>query len=224
MAYLWKMYKGYCDVDWGGHKHRHLISGYSFHFGCGAVSWSSKKRHIIALSSTGAEYITYGYKILSRKSRDPKLNLWKSIVTIRELLCFPKTINSTHIQSISTCDIILFTKLWKMKRLWSVMSLWSKCVGYPNQSTYKTKIPMVCWNIGIEGDNEVVAAMSTGTTGWHWNWREENHQRCAMVEPEHIDKVVVVGKKEGEEDGSFLWAPMVTHPWKIWLNKIGMHT
>jgi hypothetical protein len=49
--------EGYCDADWAGQKHRHSISGYSFHFGCGAVSWSSKKQHIIALSSTEAEYI-----------------------------------------------------------------------------------------------------------------------------------------------------------------------
>jgi len=49
--------QGYCDADWASQKHRHSISGYSFHFGVGAVTWSSKKQHIIALSSTEAEYI-----------------------------------------------------------------------------------------------------------------------------------------------------------------------
>ena len=49
--------QGFCDADWATNKHRHSISGYSFHFGCGAISWSSKKQYIIALSSTEAEYI-----------------------------------------------------------------------------------------------------------------------------------------------------------------------
>ena len=49
--------EGFCDVDWGGQKHRHSISGYSFHMGAGAISWSSKKQHVVALSSTEAEYI-----------------------------------------------------------------------------------------------------------------------------------------------------------------------
>jgi hypothetical protein len=51
--------EGFCDADWASNKHRHSISGYSFHFGCGAIScqWSSKKQYIIALSSTEAEYI-----------------------------------------------------------------------------------------------------------------------------------------------------------------------
>ena len=49
--------EGFCDADWASNKHRHSISGYSFHFGCGTVSWSSKKKYIIALSSTEAEYI-----------------------------------------------------------------------------------------------------------------------------------------------------------------------
>jgi hypothetical protein len=49
--------EGYCDADWASQKHRHSISGYSFHFGQGVISWSSKKQHIIALSSTEAEYI-----------------------------------------------------------------------------------------------------------------------------------------------------------------------
>jgi hypothetical protein len=49
--------EGFCDADWAGQKHRHSISGYSFHMGQGAVTWSSKKQYIIALSSTEAEYI-----------------------------------------------------------------------------------------------------------------------------------------------------------------------
>ena len=49
--------EGYCDADWAGQKHRHSISGYSFHMGTGAISWSSKRQYIIALSSTEAEYI-----------------------------------------------------------------------------------------------------------------------------------------------------------------------
>src|ERR1700733_11996822 len=49
--------EGFCDADWAGQKHRHSISGYSFHMGVGAVTWSSKKQNIVALSSTEAEYI-----------------------------------------------------------------------------------------------------------------------------------------------------------------------
>ena len=49
--------EGYCNADWASQKHRHLILGYSFHFGQGVISWSSKKQNIIALSSTKAEYI-----------------------------------------------------------------------------------------------------------------------------------------------------------------------
>jgi Reverse transcriptase (RNA-dependent DNA polymerase)/gag-polypeptide of LTR copia-type/GAG-pre-integrase domain len=49
--------EGYCDADWASQSHRHSISGFSFHYGCGAVSWSSKKQNVIALSSTEAEYI-----------------------------------------------------------------------------------------------------------------------------------------------------------------------
>ena len=49
--------EGFCDADWGGQKHRHSISGYSFHMGAGAIPWSSKKQHVVALSGTEAEYI-----------------------------------------------------------------------------------------------------------------------------------------------------------------------
>ena len=49
--------EGFCDADWGGQKHHHSISGYSFHMGARAISWSSKKQHVVVLSSTEAEYI-----------------------------------------------------------------------------------------------------------------------------------------------------------------------
>jgi hypothetical protein len=49
--------EGYCDADWASQPHRHSLSGYSFHYGMGAISWSSKKQHIVTLSSTEAEYV-----------------------------------------------------------------------------------------------------------------------------------------------------------------------
>ena len=38
-------------------KHRHSISGFSFHFGIGAISWSSKKQGVMLLLSTEVEYV-----------------------------------------------------------------------------------------------------------------------------------------------------------------------
>ena len=49
--------QGFCDADWASQKHRHSISGFSFHYGAGAVSWSSKKQGVVSLSSTEAEYV-----------------------------------------------------------------------------------------------------------------------------------------------------------------------
>jgi hypothetical protein len=48
---------GYTDVDWVGNvSYRRSTSGFMFSFGSGAISWSSKKQPIVALSSTKAEY------------------------------------------------------------------------------------------------------------------------------------------------------------------------
>ena len=49
--------EGYCDADWARQKHWHSISDFLFYFGIGAISWSSKKQNVIALSSTEAEYV-----------------------------------------------------------------------------------------------------------------------------------------------------------------------
>ena len=49
--------EGFCDADWVGKNDCHSISRYTFYFRQGVVSWSSKKQHIIALSSMESEYI-----------------------------------------------------------------------------------------------------------------------------------------------------------------------
>ena len=48
---------GYVDADWASQMDRHSILGYCFHIGQGAVTWSSKRQSIVALSTTEAEYI-----------------------------------------------------------------------------------------------------------------------------------------------------------------------
>ncbi|KAK0587736.1 hypothetical protein LWI29_027914 [Acer saccharum] len=49
---------GYSDSDWGGDADNHKsTSGYVFNVGSGAVSWSSKKQPVVALSTTEAEFI-----------------------------------------------------------------------------------------------------------------------------------------------------------------------
>ncbi len=48
----------YLDVDLTSQEHRHSISGFACLINGGAVSWSSKKQSVIALSTTEAEYIS----------------------------------------------------------------------------------------------------------------------------------------------------------------------
>ena len=50
--------EGFSDANWGNDvDDRHSICGYVFTLNGGAVSWSSKKQSVVALSSTEAEYI-----------------------------------------------------------------------------------------------------------------------------------------------------------------------
>jgi hypothetical protein len=50
--------EGFSDVNWGNNiDDRHSICGYVFTLNRGAISWSSKKQSVVALSSTEAEYI-----------------------------------------------------------------------------------------------------------------------------------------------------------------------
>jgi Reverse transcriptase (RNA-dependent DNA polymerase) len=49
--------EGFTDADGASQHHRHSILGYVFTIDGGAVSWSSKKQSIVALSTTEAEYI-----------------------------------------------------------------------------------------------------------------------------------------------------------------------
>ena len=49
--------EAYSDSDHARQIDRHSISGFAFLYGGGAVSWSSKRQSVIALSSTEAEYI-----------------------------------------------------------------------------------------------------------------------------------------------------------------------
>jgi hypothetical protein len=45
------------DVNWASNvSNRRSISGFMFSFGSGAISWSSKKQPIAALSNTKVEY------------------------------------------------------------------------------------------------------------------------------------------------------------------------
>lgn len=50
--------EGFSDANWGNDiDDRHSICGYVFTLNGGAISWSSKKQSVVALSSTEAEYI-----------------------------------------------------------------------------------------------------------------------------------------------------------------------
>ena len=83
-----KLIKGFSNADWASQKDRHSIYRYVFFLGCGAITWSSRKQHIIALSSTKSEYITQTH--VAREA----IWIWSFVLEIRsdqtrpiDLLC-----------------------------------------------------------------------------------------------------------------------------------------
>ena len=49
--------EGYCDSNWGSSEDRQSTTGYVFILNGGAISWTSRRQPVVALSSTEAEYI-----------------------------------------------------------------------------------------------------------------------------------------------------------------------
>jgi phosphopantetheinyl transferase (holo-ACP synthase) len=56
-----KLVEGFCNSDYANQLDCHLIAGFAYHFGEGAISWSSKKQQIIAQSTIEAEYIAQAH-------------------------------------------------------------------------------------------------------------------------------------------------------------------
>jgi len=48
---------GYSDADWESENDRKSVGGFVFLLNGGAISWTSKKQTLIALSTTEAEYM-----------------------------------------------------------------------------------------------------------------------------------------------------------------------
>jgi hypothetical protein len=82
--------EGFCDADYANQKDRHSITGFAYHFGQGAISWSLKKQQIIALSTVEAEYIAQAH------AAKEALWLCNFVSEIRSKLTQAITINSNN--------------------------------------------------------------------------------------------------------------------------------
>jgi len=115
-------YRGFCDQI-GPAKSIALDIGYSFHFGVGAISWSSKKqkcRRTIQYggrirSATHAAKEAICYEVLSVKSKENQKIRSPFCAIIKEQSRSQKTINSTDVRNILTCDIIHSWGCWRWK-------------------------------------------------------------------------------------------------------------
>ena len=56
-----KLIEGFCDSDYANQSDHHSIVGFTYLFGHRAVTWSSKKQQLIALSTVEAEYIAQAH-------------------------------------------------------------------------------------------------------------------------------------------------------------------
>jgi hypothetical protein len=56
-----KLVEVFCDSDYANQQYRHSIAGFAYHFGQGAITWSSKKQQIVAMSTVEAEYVAQAH-------------------------------------------------------------------------------------------------------------------------------------------------------------------
>src|ERR1700720_3777810 len=56
-----KLVEGFCDSNYANQQDRHSIAGFAYRFRQGAISWSSKKQQVIALSTVEAKYIAQAH-------------------------------------------------------------------------------------------------------------------------------------------------------------------
>ena len=87
--------KGFLDADGASQHHHHSISGYVFTIDGGAVSWSSKKQSIVALSTTKAEYIAATHAVKEA------LWIWMFLTEIARPLLHPVTLYCDNQSAIS---------------------------------------------------------------------------------------------------------------------------
>ena len=106
---------GFSDADWASNLHRHSISGLALFVGCGTVSWSAKKQHLITLSSTELEYVALTHaskEVIWVHKLLRELSFFISYtLPVRVQLIFQRIQSFMLEQSISTCTFTLFVKL-----------------------------------------------------------------------------------------------------------------
>ena len=156
--------EGFCDADWAGQRHRHSISGYLFHFGNGAVTWSSKKQYVVALSSAEAEYIAQTHaakealylRTFIGEIREQFKTLSQSPVTIKARSRYLKTTNSTRAPNILIYATILFVRPWEMAKLKSNIFQRTKIrsISFRNHSQRRNSVDLQrCWvYVALEGE------------------------------------------------------------------------
>ena len=135
--------QGFCYADYANQWDWHLIAGYAYLFGCGAVSRSSKKQQIVALLTIEAKYITQAHAAKER------LWLWAFLSELQGKPGHQIMINSDNQGAIRTINItprpnILMSSTtpymtWlRMRSCWCNMYLWTK--------TQPTSLPKHCPN------------------------------------------------------------------------------
>ena len=109
----------YTDANYAQQANHHLISGYCLIFRAGAISWSLKKKNIVTLSSTEAEYVRHTnavkeilwIQIFGPKSTENQFSTRLCLgPTTKVQFNYPTIINSMHAQSTSTSATISFTR------------------------------------------------------------------------------------------------------------------